>query len=414
MSVYIVPLESAPVLGLLDTHVEAFLAHLRAAGYADRTLQKKRSVAQSFVRWTRCTEVAVEDLKESHIAAYLGRCPPRRKAQAAFESAAVRLFFGYLHLNGAVPPPLAAVEVSPVDALLHCYVDYLRGERGLAENSICVYAPYTRDFLNERFTRSGCVAPEQFDAPTVHAFVIEHIQGRSSEYARLLGVALRSFLRFLYVREKTPMDLSFAVPSVRRWRQATVLAFLSTEQVERILSTTDRRTQCGRRDYAILLLLARLGLRASEVVAMELDDIRWRTGEVLIRGKGAALDRLPLLSEIGEALASYLHEDRGHSPSRRVFLRMWAPRVGLSGPASVGSIVRRAFIRAEICRSGRGAAHLFRHSLATRMIRHGASLSEISEVLRHRSQSSTGIYAKVAFETLRGVARPWPTTGGVR
>jgi site-specific recombinase XerD len=298
--------------------------------------------------------------------------------------------------------------------LLHDYVDYLRGERGLAENSIHVYAPYIRDFLNERSARCGCVTPEQFDAPTVHAFVIEHIQGRSSEYARLLGSALRSFLRFLYARERTPTDLSFAVPAVRRWRQATVPAFLSPEQVERVLSTTDRSIPCGRRDYAILLLLARLGLRASEVVGMELEDIRWRSAEMIIRGKGGRRDRMPLLSDIGEALAAYLHQDRGPSPSRRVFLRIWAPRLDLTGPAAIGHIVRRALTRAEISRSGRGAAHLFRHGLATRMIRHGASIQEISEVLRHRSQGSSEIYAKVAFETLRAVARRWPATGGAR
>jgi integrase/recombinase XerD len=229
-----------------------------------------------------------------------------------------------------------------------------------------------------------------------------------------LGSALRSFLRFLYARERTPTDLSFAVPTVRRWRQATVPAFLSPEQVERVLSTTDRSIPCGRRDYAILLLLARLGLRASEVVGMELEDIRWRSAEMIIRGKGGRRDCMPLLSDIGEALTSYLHKDRGHSLSRRVFLRMWAPRLGLAGPAAVGHIVRSALVRAAICRSGRGAAHLFRHSLATQMIRHGASLPEIAEVLRHRSQDSTEIYAKVAFEALRGVARRWPATGGAQ
>ncbi|MBI4591046.1 MAG: tyrosine-type recombinase/integrase [Candidatus Rokubacteria bacterium] len=414
MSVHAVESEDGPEAGLLDTHVGSFLTHLRAAGYADRTLRKKRSIALSFARWTRRTKVTVEDLNESHAVAFLRRGPRRRKAQAALESATVRLFLGYLRLKGGVPSSLAVVEASPEDALLRGYVDYLRGERGLAENSICVYTPYIRDFLTERVARCGCVTPEQFNAPTVHAFVLEHIRSRSSEYARLLGAALRSFLRFLYARGRTPLDLSFAVPAVRRWRQATAPTFLSPEQVERVLSTTDRAIPCGRRDYAVLLLLARLGLRASEVVGMELDDIRWRTAEMIIRGKGGALERMPLLSEIGEALASYLHQDRSHSASRRVFLRMWAPRVELRGPAAVGHIVRRALARAGICRAGRGAAHLFRHSLATRMIRHGASIAEIAEVLRHRSQGTTEIYAKVAFETLRGVARRWPGTGGAR
>ncbi len=414
MSVHVVSPESGHVRGLLDTHVESFFAHLRAAGYAERTLQKKRSVARSFARWTRSREVAVEDLDESHAAAFLRCCGRRREECTAPASATVQLFLGYLRLGRGISSTIAPVEVPPANALLHGYMDYLRAERGLAENSIHVYAPYIRDFLDEQSARCGCVAPEQFDAPIVHAFVLKHIRGRSSEYGRLLGSALRSFLRFLYAREMTPTDLSFAVPAVRRWRQATVPAFLSPEQVERVLSATDRSIPCGRRDYAILLLLARLGLRASEVVGMELEDIRWRSAEVIIRGKGGRRDCMPLLADIGEALSFYLHRDRGHSSSRRVFLRMWAPRLGLAGPAAVGHIVRRALVRAAICRSGRGAAHLFRHSLATQMIRHGASLPEIAEVLRHRSQNSTEIYAKVAFETLRGVVRPWPATGGAQ
>jgi site-specific recombinase XerD len=164
----------------------------------------------------------------------------------------------------------------------------------------------------------------------------------------------------------------------------------------------------------MLLLLARLGLRAGEVAGLDLDDIGWRTGEIVIRGKGRMLDRLPLLSEVGNALALYLRKDRGCSSSRKVFLRMWAPHVGLAGPAAVGHVVRVALARAGLRRTSRGAAHLFRHSLATKMIRNGASITEISEILRHRSRNSTEIYAKVDFESLRGIARPWPGAGGAR
>jgi site-specific recombinase XerD len=149
-------------------------------------------------------------------------------------------------------------------------------------------------------------------------------------------------------------------------------------------------------------------------VSLELDDIRWRAGEIVVSGKGGIVDQLPLLSDIGEALAAYLRGDRGVSASRRVFLRMWAPRIGLTGPAAVGHIVRQALARAEVRPSGRGAAHLFRHGLATEMIRQGASMSEISEVLRHRSQTSTAVYAQGSFEALRSVALPWPAIGGAR
>jgi integrase/recombinase XerD len=188
---------------------------------------------------------------------------------------------------------------------------------------------------------------------------------------------------------------------------------LSPEEVERVLAATDRSTSRGCRDYAILLLLARLGLRAGEIASLELGDLLWRSGEIVVHGKGRMVEHLPLLSDVGEALAGYLREARA-SASRRVFVRLLAPRVGLAGPAAIDHIVRLAFRRAGVCPASRGAAHLFRHSLATRMIRHGASMAEIGEVLRHRSPNSTAIYAKVSFEALRGVARPWPVTGGAR
>ncbi len=220
--------------------------------------------------------------------------------------------------------------------------------------------------------RYGSALSERLDTVTVQEFFLERVGDRSSQYTRLLTAALRSFLRFLYLRGETVIDLSLSVPTVRRWGQAAIPAVLSFEEVERVLSAPDRSTSCGRRDYAILLLLARLGLRVGEIVLLELSDIQWRSGEIIVRGKGRVPDRLPLLSDIGEALALYLGGDRGCSDSRRVFLRMMAPRVGLTGPAAVGHIVRRALARAKIHSPGRGATHLFRHSLAARMIRHGA------------------------------------------
>jgi integrase/recombinase XerD len=233
-------------------------------------------------------------------------------------------------------------------------------------------------------------------------------------YSRLLATALRSFCHFLFLRGDTPVDLAISVPMVRTWRQSSLPALLSPEEVERVIAATHRTTFRGRRDHAVLLLLARLGLRAGEIVSLELGDLRWRSGEIVVHGKGGRVELLPLLPEIGEALALYLSEARGASTSRRVFLRMLGPRVGLAGPGAIDHIVRLAFVHAGLHLASGGAAHLFRHSLATQMIRHGASMAEISEVLRHRSQKSTAIYAKVSFEALRGVARPWPATGGAQ
>ena len=229
--------------------------------------------------------------------------------------------------------------------------------------------------------------------------------------------ALRSFFRFLLQQGEIATDLAACVPAVADWRLSTVPKYLGAEEVERLLSACDQRTRIGRRDYAILMLLARLGLRASEVVALELDDMDWRAGEIVVRGKGQRHDRLPLLQEVGEALASYLRQDRPRGSTRRVFVRMRAPIRGFAGPQTISTIVRRALQRADLKAPAKGvAAHLLRHSLATGMLRRGASMTEIAELLRHRnrSPSTTEIYAKVDLGGLRSLAQPWPWSGGER
>lgn len=399
---------------LLDDHIGPFLNHLRAAGYAERTLRKKRTVARAFARWANRKPITMHDLNDNHVAAFVARSPRRSRGHVKFELAVMQLFFRYLRAAAGVQGSPLRQDVSAAADLLRRYEDYLRGYRGLAENSVHVYSPLIRDFLAAQTTQTGCVAQDAFDTLTIRDFLLAQTLGRSEEYVRLLATALRSFLRFLFLRGETPRDLSTSVPMVRRYRQTVPPAFLSPQEVERVLTATNRLTSTGRRDYAILLLLARLGLRAGEIVAIELDDIHWRAGEIVVRGKGRMLDQLPLLSDIGEALTTYLRDGRGVSSSRQVFLRMLAPRTGLAGPAAVGHIVRLALSRAGVRRSRRGAAHLFRHGLATKMIRHGASIAEISEVLRHRSQATTAIYAQVSFEALRTVAQQWPAAGGAR
>jgi site-specific recombinase XerD len=405
-------LEAGTTENLLDDQIEPFLKYLRAAGYAQRTLSKKRTVARAFARWTRRKQIAFNDLNDGHIDVFVARSPRNRTAHTKAELAVMRLLFEYLRGYAGLQLPPSQAGVSAAEILLQNYKDHLRKDRGLTENSVLVYAPFIRDFLAAQTTQMG-VSPELFDTLMVRNFILEHTTDRSSEYARLLCTALRSFFRFLVLCGQTSRDLSNAVPMFRKYRQSMPPAFLSPSEVEQVLAATGS-TLSGRRDHAILLLLARLGLRGGEVVALELDDVRWRAGEIVVRGKGRMVDHLPLLSDVGEALAVYIREDRGVSTSRRVFLRIWAPRNGLTGPAAVGHIVRRALAQAGVRRSGRGAAHLFRHGLATKMIRHGASISEIAEVLRHRSQTTTAIYAQVSFEALREVALPWPAPGSAR
>ena len=401
-----------PFPRLLDDRIEPFLRHLRDAGYAERTLRKKRSVAKAFARWAKRKGISLDDLNRSHTAAFVERSPRKGKARVKAELAVLRLFFDYLSAVAELPCSSPQPPASVTAGLVEQYENYLRKDRGLAENSLRVYLPLIRTFLASRLTGSGF--PQSLKALMIRDFVIAQTRNRSAEYVRLLATALRSFCRFLFVYGHMPVDLSPSVPRVCKYRQSTPPAFLAPEEVTRALAATDRSTPRGRRDYAVLLLLARLGLRAGEIASLELDDLCWRTAEIVVRGKGRTVERLPLLQDVGEALAAYVRKDRGVSESRRIFLRIWAPRIGLTGPAAVGHIVRLALARAGIRRSGRGAAHLFRHGLATRMIRHGASLPEIAEVLRHRSQMTTSGYTQVAFEALREVAQPWPARGGAR
>jgi len=249
---------------------------------------------------------------------------------------------------------------------------------------------------------------EALDALVVRSHLLDGCRSRPASFVKLQAAALRSFLRFCFLDGTVARDLSRAVPPVSRWHAVAAAPVLTGDEVEQVLAAVDRTTARGRRDFAILLLLARLGLRASEVIALELDDIRWEAGEIVVRGKGRLRDRLPLLADVGEALAVYLREAHGPSGSRRVFLRRIAPRVGLTQPATVSKIAREALGRAGLLPQGRVGAHIFRHSLATVMIRHGASLPEISQVLRHRSPGTTQLYAKVDLDGLRSVALPWP------
>src|SRR5712691_745596 len=389
----------------LDVYLAEFLATLATAGYAEKTQHDKQRLIVRFIRWTRDTRRAVADLDDARVGAFLARPSRRRCRHGDPERIALHQFLEHLRSVG-VALPCHSSEPSPAEVLVRRYLDHLRAARGLCSRSIEVYSPFVRAFVAAQRLPERVAA---LDASAVRGYLLDCSRSRSVSFVRLLTAALRSFLRFFFLDGATAADLSTAVPPVRRWRFAAVPPFLTAEEVERVIAATDRSTSGGRRALAILLLLARLGLRAGEIVALELDDIRWDVGEIVVRGKGRVHDRLPLLDDVGEALALYLREARGPSASRRVFLRRCAPHVGLSGPTAVCVVAREALRRAGLRPTGRVGAHVFRHSLATRMIRRGASLGEISQVLRHRSIDTTQLYAKVEFEALRGVALPWPS-----
>jgi integrase/recombinase XerD len=392
----------------LDVHVTEFLVTVAKAGYAEYTLQDKRRALVLFVRWVRDAGIAISGLDEACVTAFLARRSRPRCTYRCSARAALYQFLQHLRIAGVVPPRRSTS--SPTELLVRQYLHHLSADRGLCARSIEVYAPFVRAFVMAQRLPKRIAS---LDALAIRRYVLDQIRNRSVSFVKLLAAALRSFLRFVFLDGATKVDLSTAVPPVRRWRFAALPPLLARHEVERVIAAADRSTPRGRRAFAMVLLLARLGLRAGEIVALELDDICWSAGEIVVRGKGRRHDRLPLLEDVGEALAAYLRE-RGPSTSRRVFLRRYAPRVGLSGPTAVCIVAREAVRRAGLHLEGRVGAHVFRHGLATGMIQRGASLAEISQVLRHRSVASTQLYAKVEFEALRSVALPWPSSEASR
>jgi site-specific recombinase XerD len=286
------------------------------------------------------------------------------------------------------------------------YKQYLLTERGLSQRSVKVYWDKARLFLRERFGPDIAIVTAQITPRDLSAFVRARAYEHSLNHARLVVVTLRAFLRFLRWRGDFTVDLAGAVPGVAGWGHETVPHRLAPEQGQRVLDGCERTSIVGKRNYAIVLLLARLGLRAGEVAALTLEDLNWPAGEMTVRGKGERYEKLPLAEDVGSAVAEYLVERRPRANTRSVFVSAYPPPRTLRAER-ISSIARSALVRAGVA-TARGGAHVFRHSLATDLLRHGATLSEIGQVLRHQHISTTEIYAKVDLWRLRTVAQPWP------
>jgi site-specific recombinase XerD len=322
-------------------------------------------------------------------------------------TAAFRHLLDFLRREGLIPPELERERrLTPADQHVESYVQHLRRARALAEPTIINYVPFIRAFLKDCFGR-GPIAFSRLRAGDVVRFVQHQAPRMHVKRAKSLTTALRSFLQYLRLRGDITADLAAAVPAVANWSMSAIPRGITPAAVRKLLDSVDRRTATGRRDYAILLLLARLGLRSGEVVSLELDDIDWTAGQLSVRGKGGHRSELPLSADVGKAIAAYLRRGRPRSTSRRVFLRTKAPIDGFRGSSSLGCVVRRSLERAGVDAPTTGA-HQFRHGLATEMLRQGASLDEIGEVLGHHHPQTTTIYAKVALKALRTLALPWP------
>ena len=401
---------SRPLDGPLSAHIAGFAKCARDQGYARYSRHRQVLLAACFSRWLGQQAVSMHRVSSGHVARYLRRRARHVQIQRG-DAAALRQFIDFLRGQGVIPPEkIAPRRLTPAEQGALAFERYVRDERVLASATVVNYVPFVRGFLANRFG-GGPVKLSRLCARDVVGFVQRQAPRLHPKRAKLLTSALRSFLHYARYRGDIARDLAAAVPPVANWSMTSIPRAIPAHSVRQLLASIRRRTAMGRRDYAIVLLLARLGLRSSAVAFLELDDIDWDAGQVSVQGKGGRRTALPLPADVGEAIAAYLRHGRPRSTSRRVFLRAKAPIRGFLGPSAIGSLVRHALARAGVKAPTQGP-HQFRHALATQLLRHGASLAEIGEVLRHRSPETTKIYTQVDLDMLRTLALPWP--GGVR
>jgi site-specific recombinase XerD len=328
------------------------------------------------------------------------------RSSPSSDRSALKRWLSVLREEGAIAPAVLTPLTSH-DRIFNEFDAYLRTERGLAPRSIVRHLPTVRHFLHE-VCPTGDDDLGKISQEDVIRYIERHAQDWSPGTGKAMCWSLRAFLRYLYHQGLNPKALFGCVPSIRRWRLATLPTYLSAAQVQRALDGCDRATAMGRRDYAILMMLAKLGLRADEVATLTLDDIDWRAGEMIVRAKGRQRARMPIPRDVGAAVVSYLRDGRPKSSCRRLFVRTLAPHTGFASGCAISMIAKAALDRAGIEDCAHRGAHIFRHSLATELVRAGATLSEIGQLLRHKSHDTTRIYAKVDIEALRTLSLPWP------
>lgn len=388
----------------------SFADSLHEQGFEARYLHHHVMLAAGLSRWLERRHITVRRVDADHVSGYL-RCRYRRRRPTSSDASSLRRFMMFLRERHVIAAEKTeAPLLVPADRCVQAYEDYLRRDRALHRATIINYVPFIRDFLKGRFA-DRIVRISDLKAQDVVRFVQRRARRLHVKRAKLMTTALRSFFRYAKMRGQTTLDLVAAVPIVANWSMISIPRAIAPEQTRKLLASIDRKSPIGRRDYAILLLLARLGLRAGEVVAMELDDIDWRAGELTVHGKSSRRSQLPLAPPVGKAIAAYLSHGRPRCTSRRVFLRAKAPNGGFRSASAISSLVRHCLKRARIAAPTCGA-HQFRHGLASDMLREGASLVEIGAVLGHQHPDTTRIYTKIDLKALHSLAQPWPR--GVR
>jgi site-specific recombinase XerD len=389
--------------------VERYAVRLIEDGLARHGTWRCLNLVGDLLSWIASSRSDLTDLDERMVERYLRHRGGKQSIQPG-DRAALKRWLSVLRDTGTITPA-ARQPTTPQDQIFEDFGDYLRRERGLAPRSIISHLPAIRRFLSE-VCPAGAGDLGRISQEDVTRYVERHARDGSAQSGKAMCWSLRTFLRYLHHSGLNPLALSGCVPSIRRWTLASLPTYLSTAQVQKVLDGCDRTTVMGRRDYAILMMLAKLGMRAGEVATLDLDDIDWRAGEMLVRAKGRQRARMPIPPDVGAALVAYLRDGHPRSSCRRLFLRSFAPHVGFASGCAITMIAKTALERAGIRGYAHQGAHIFRHSLATELLSSGATLSEIGQLLRHESHDTTRIYAKVDVNALRTLCLPWP--GGVQ
>ena len=387
--------------------LEGFAQELYCAGYARITARRHIRAAEHFVYWSNKEGVGEGPVDEQVIQRFdrhlsRCRCPGYGHTYRADLLRGARLFSGFLRGEGLSAARLAEPQTHDC-VLLAAFCQWMREQRGTADSTLYNYKLSLRDLL----ARVG-EDPGRLDAQRLRQFVLETSQKSGWAATKKCTTALRMFLRFLIAEGRCAAELGAAVPTVAHWRLCALPRYLQSEEVERVIASCDPTSAVGRRDRAILLLLARLGLRAGDIVQLRLGDIDWKGAWLSVTGKSRRETRLPLTQEVGQAVVDYLQDGRPRTDSDALFVRARAPFRAFANHCAVSVIVERAMLRSGVKCPSRGAAHVLRHSAASSMLRHGASLQDIAVVLRHRSIDTTQIYAKVDVTMLGQIAQPWP------
>ena len=398
-----------PPVGPLVPWLNGLAEALNVRRFSHRTIHGELQRIVHFSKWLEQQQIELSSLSCEDVARYLQTRPLR--SQQRNTRAPLRRLMEYLRCECVIEQEEPARPPTAAERCVQDYVQYLREQRGLAEATIVYYSFRARNFLQHQFG-NGEVVLSQLNAADVIAFVHHETARVTSRRSKaLVAGAFRAFLRYVHAHEEGMPALASQVPKVASWPMTSVPRGIAVDQAQKLLNSVDRSTPVGRRDYAILLLLARLGLRAGEIAFLTLEDIDWRAGTLIVTLKGGRRSVYPLTEEIGEAIADYLRSGRPESNDRRVFLQARAPFRAFRRGCNLADMVRDRVERAGVDAPTRGT-HQFRHGLATQMLREGVSLSEIGDVLGHRQPDTTRIYAKVDIVALRTLALPWP--GGVQ